>query len=86
MHGEIVIGAESCLRKNNELQNLVGEKHVEELSPYLFGHHFLSSLVHHTPHYGNLVADQPHGLVESVLLNNENDLVVEEVMVDGGRW
>ena len=53
--GEIVIGTESCLWKNRKLQNLVGEKHVEELSPYLFGHHFLSSLVHHTFHYGNLV-------------------------------
>ena len=36
-------------------KELVGEKHFEKLSPYLFGHHFHSSLVHHTPHCGNLV-------------------------------
>ena len=53
--GEIAIGAESRLRKNSELQNLIGEKHIGELSPYLFGHHFHSSLVRHTPHCGNLV-------------------------------
>ena len=53
--GEIVIGTESCLWKNRKLQNLVGEKHVEELSSYLLGHHFHSSLVHHTPRCGNLV-------------------------------
>ena len=53
--GEIAIGAESRLRKNSELQNLVGEKHIGELSPYLFGHHFYSSLVRHAPHGGNPV-------------------------------
>ena len=32
MHDEMVFGAESRLRKNSELQNLIGEKHIDKLS------------------------------------------------------
>ena len=83
-----MIDTESHLWKNNELQNLVGTKHIEELSPYLFGHHFHFSLVRHTPHCGNLVrpATGTSMFMQSVPLNNGNDLVVEVVMVDDGWW
>ncbi|KAL6322868.1 hypothetical protein AAG906_020897 [Vitis piasezkii] len=43
MHDEMVFGAESRLRKNRELQNLIGEKHIDKLSPYLSDHHFSPS-------------------------------------------